>query len=315
MKKVIVTTTIHPPTEAIQKFDQLKDWTLVVAGDLKTPTDYHLEQGIYISPTDQEAYHKELSDLIGWNSHARRNFALLWAKDLGADVIAIVDDDNIPMENWGKELRLDREVETNFYETDIEAFDPVGATNYPNLWHRGFPPELIHKRDYSKKSRKKVRVDIQADFWNGDPDVDALCRMRYAPNCVFDPACFPIASNRPSPFNSQNIFITKEILPKCFFLPHITPLGRMSDIWISYHLQSLGFQVVYFEPSVYQDRNEHDVVTDLNDEMLGYEKCLELVSEVNNGTYQKEFFWPERTLRAYEVFRQEASHIRSEASI
>ena len=33
MKKVIVTTTINPPTEAITRFDQLEDWQLVVVGD------------------------------------------------------------------------------------------------------------------------------------------------------------------------------------------------------------------------------------------------------------------------------------------
>jgi len=42
-----------------------------------------------------------------------------------------------------------------------------------------------------------------ADFWNGDPDIDAICRMEHAPVCEFDEACFPIASNNPVPFNSQ----------------------------------------------------------------------------------------------------------------
>jgi hypothetical protein len=45
MRKIIVTTTINPPTEAILKFDAMEDWDLVVIGDLKTPKDYALKRG------------------------------------------------------------------------------------------------------------------------------------------------------------------------------------------------------------------------------------------------------------------------------
>ena len=44
MKKVIVTTTINKPTIAIKKFDEMKDWTLIVVGDLKTPKNYKLKR-------------------------------------------------------------------------------------------------------------------------------------------------------------------------------------------------------------------------------------------------------------------------------
>ena len=39
VNKVIVTTTINPPTEAILKYDAMPGWDLVVMGDLKTPAD------------------------------------------------------------------------------------------------------------------------------------------------------------------------------------------------------------------------------------------------------------------------------------
>ncbi|HZZ21643.1 MAG TPA: hypothetical protein VFE60_03265, partial [Roseiarcus sp.] len=96
MKKVIVTTTINPPTKAIHKFDSTPDWELVVIGDLKTPKDYSLKRGAYYSPESQEKYDKALSDAIGWNCIQRRNLGLLIAHDMGAEVVAIVDDDNIP---------------------------------------------------------------------------------------------------------------------------------------------------------------------------------------------------------------------------
>jgi len=72
MKKVIVTTTINPPTEAIRRFQSMKDWDLVVIGDKKTPPDYKLERGTYVTPEMQEKYDKPLSDAIGWNCIQRR---------------------------------------------------------------------------------------------------------------------------------------------------------------------------------------------------------------------------------------------------
>lgn len=56
MKKVIVTTTINPPTQAIERFQAMPDWDLVVIGDLKTPADYHLDRGVYVSPAEQAKY-------------------------------------------------------------------------------------------------------------------------------------------------------------------------------------------------------------------------------------------------------------------
>lgn len=136
MRKVIVTTTINPPTDAIRRFEAMTDWEIVVVGDLKTPPDYRLERGIYLDPASQEKYDKVLSDTIGWHCVERRNFGLLLARDMKADIVALVDDDNIPLPNWGRDLLLDREVEVNFYETDLPAFDPVGATNHPELASR-----------------------------------------------------------------------------------------------------------------------------------------------------------------------------------
>src|SRR5580704_17558783 len=123
MKKVIVTTTINPPTEAIEKFDAMSDWSLIVIGDQKTPKNYKLKRGVYLGPGEQEKYDKDLSDAIGWNCIQRRNIGFLIAYDLGAEVIATVDDDNIPLPGWGADLMLGSEVETHFYETDLPAFD------------------------------------------------------------------------------------------------------------------------------------------------------------------------------------------------
>ncbi len=302
MKKVICTTTIHPVTEAIRKFEAMPDWDLVIAGDLKTPADYasHLTRGIYLSPAWQEAYDKHLSDAIGWNCIQRRNFALLKAYEMGADVVAVVDDDNIPYDFWGKDLSIGKPTEVNFYTTDAPAFDPVGATNHRSLWHRGFPLQLIPERDYSQVMRKEMVPDVQADFWNGDPDVDAVCRMEHRPQCSFDDACFPFATGTLSPFNSQNTFISAKWLKDYFLFPHI---GRMDDIWAAYYIEAKGAQVMYQRPSVFQLRNEHDPVKDMKMEYHGYENNLSLVKVLKQDPEAIRNFLPAQSVEAFERYR------------
>src|ERR1700728_2691658 len=101
MKKVIVTTTINAPTKAIRLFDAMTDWELVVIGDLKT-ADYRLVRRQYVGRDCQTKYDPALADAIGWNRIQRRNFGVLIACHLGADVIPLVDDDNIRLPRWGE---------------------------------------------------------------------------------------------------------------------------------------------------------------------------------------------------------------------
>ncbi len=110
MKKIIATTTINPPTEALLKYASMPDWHVIVAGDLRTPHELYnnLENVTYLTPEKQENDYPVLSELIGWRCIQRRNFAILEAYKQGADIIAIIDDDNIPYEGWGEDLMVDQ---------------------------------------------------------------------------------------------------------------------------------------------------------------------------------------------------------------
>lgn len=300
MKKVIVCTTINPPTKAIEKYDAMSDWFLVVVGDHKTPGNYRLKNGIYLSPDDQVKISEKLSDLIGWNCIQRRNFGLLYAYNLGADVICTVDDDNIPLDNWGEELFINSKLTLKQFNTKEVAFDPIGATNYKNLWHRGFPLELIPNRGYDDSSDIEIIPDIQADFWNGDPDIDAICRLEHKPECDFNSSCFPFTSNKLSPFNSQNTFINRKVAIDYFLFPHV---GRMDDIWAAYYVLSKGNKVVYNKATVYQDRNIHNLIEDMKKEYIGYENNLSLVKDLYNDSEKILKYLPERSITAWNVYR------------
>ena len=302
MKKFIISTTINSPTKAINKFDNLKDWTLIVAGDLKTPSSYNLKNGIYIGPKDQEKISKKLSDLIGWNCIQRRNFAIILAYKMGADIIASIDDDNIPLSNWNKNLVIDKKIRANKYITNEEAFDPISVTNYKNLWHRGFPLQILKNKNKKKKIKKiNSYFDIQADFWNGDPDIDAICRMEHAPECKFKSSVFPFTSNKYSPFNSQNTYLKRKIIKHYFLFPHI---GRMDDIWASYYVEAKGFKVLYNKPSVYQQRNIHDLTKDMKKEYIGYEHNLSLIRALKKNPNNIKKFLPKKSWMAFKLYQE-----------
>lgn len=297
MKKIIVTTTINSPTKAIIAFDAMKDYELIVIGDKKTPTDFKISNGLYISPEDQEKKFKNLSDLLGWNCIQRRNIGFLFALEMGADIIATIDDDNIPMTDWGKDLMIGKTITTKSYEVNEVVFDPIGATNYPSFWHRGFPIQLISNRKYCDIKTKSITPKIQADFWNGDPDIDAICRILYKPNCIFDEAFFPFTTNSFTPFNSQNTFIHKSLMPYYFMFPGI---GRMDDIWGAYFVQALtNERPIFNRASVFQERNLHDLTQDFTNEIIGYEKTLPMLCELKSNPYNIYKYLPGRAVASY----------------
>ena len=302
MKKYIISTTINPPTKAIKKFDNLKGWNLIVSGDLKTPSNYKLKNGVYLSPKDQEKISKKLSDLIGWNCIQRRNFAMILAFKKGAEIIATVDDDNIPLSNWEENLIIDKKIKVKKYITKEEAFDPISVTNHNHLWHRGFPLQILKNKNKKKKIIEiNSNFDIQADFWNGDPDIDAICRMEYAPECNFKKSVFPFTSNKPSPFNSQNTFLKREVIRHYFLFPHI---GRMDDIWASYYVEAKGYKVLYNKPSVYQRRNLHDLTKDMKKEFIGYENNLNLIRRLNKSPNNIKDFLPTKSWQAFKLYQR-----------
>lgn len=300
MEKYIVCTTINQPTPAIEKYDGLVGWKLIVVGDQKTPEPYKLKNGIYLSPRDQEKISQPLSDLIGWNCIQRRNLGMLFAFNSGADLVATVDDDNIPLENWGTEILIDKPITLKEYHVNECVFDPIGATSYTHLWHRGFPLELISDRSYEKHKESIIVPKIQADFWNGDPDIDAFCRLEHKPVCKFKDSDFPFTSNKLSPFNSQNTFLSRDIASDYFLFPHV---GRMDDIWASYYVQSLGNRVIYNRASVFQDRNEHNLIEDLRREYLGYENNLALVKDLISNPESIRNYLPKRSIDAWTTYR------------
>ncbi len=296
----IATTTINKPTKALKIFAKNKNCKLIVALDKKSK-DFKLKNAIILSPNYQEKKWPKLSKLIGWNCIQRRNFAILEAYDRGAKVIALIDDDNIPYDNWFKNIYVNKEIRCSEIKTNKKIFDPVGYTNHSNLWHRGIPLELVNNRTYNTKKKVVFKPDIQANFWNGDPDIDAVCRMLFKPECKFTKTKFPFFSKKISPFNSQNTLISRNVIKDYFLYPHV---GRMDDIWASFYVTSKKYKVVYNEPTVYQERNVHNLIKDFKDEYIGYVNSLNLVENLYKDPENIYFFLPKKSSLAFDEWRK-----------
>lgn len=319
MKKVtIVTTTINYPTTATIKFCELlktrPGFDFVIVGDTKTPHDEYrkleskYENFKYLSPDEQDSLYPELSQIIGWKTIQRRNIGYVYAYQNGCDVLATVDDDNIPYDNWGENIYVGEEVSYDRYEPigihaelgSIKVFDPLSVTRDNYVWHRGYPIQYLQKRhevEYRGKSTKRILV--QANLWDGDPDIDAMARLTHKPCVRYDDVTGPYGSTSIAPFNSQNTFIAREAIPYYAVLPFV---GRMDDIWGAYILQShFPNCVVYDVATVYQDRNPQDLVTNLENEVIGYRNTLDFI---NLRTNYEELL-PANTLEFWKAYQKQ----------
>jgi len=300
-EKFIVTTTISSPTKAIDLFSKKKDWNLIVVGDLKTPHgDYQNIDCIYLHPDTQQSNYPDLSNIIGWNTIQRRNIGFIEAYKRGAQIVATVDDDNIPYDDWGSDLYVGKTINVSCYSNDGEVFDPLSIVG--EVWHRGFPPQLLDKRNVHYDGETKRRVLVQADLWDGDPDVDAIARLVYRPKVKYD-IQKPYCSNTIAPFNSQNTFLAREILPYYAVFPFV---GRMCDIWGGLFLQTLFPNcVVYNRASVFHDRHIHNLIADMEGEMIGYKKTLSLIRQWKRfTTLICPIGTPKKTMDFYQEYRK-----------
>lgn len=300
MKKFIVTTTINSPTKSVKKFSIKSDWTLIVVGDKKTPhSEYENLNCIYLHPDYLEKRYSNLVDLVGWNTCDIRNYGYIEAYHNGADVIASIDDDNIPYDDWGTDLFVNEEIICDLYSPKNQnVFDPLSITRNNEIWHRGFPVEFLNARhNVEYKGKVKRKVLIQADLWDGNPDIDAIARITFTPSVKYDEITQPYCSDVISPFNTQNTFISRDAFPYFCALPGV---GRMNDIWGAYIFQLYcPNSLIYNRASVFQDRNPHDLTKDLEDEILGYKYTHKLTQDLQNYSN----YLPENTNKFYSIYQ------------
>lgn len=289
-KKAVILTSIQSPTAAVRLFAGLKNWTVLVVGDVKTPRDWHCPGGRFVSFAEQQSLPFKIAKTLPKNHYARKMIGYLIAARDGAELLAESDDDNLPEDNWSfPEL-------TGSYQHLQSSGDVVNIyslfSDQP-IWPRGFPltritaPESIIDPD--TLTIQPVRVGVWQALVDGEPDVDAIYRLTSNRYCRFvrrPPVVLPQGTF--SPFNSQNTAFRRELLP-LMYLPGLVNF-RVTDILRSYVAQPVmwaaGYRLGFLSPTVRQQRNAHDLQDDFLSELPLYtevERILELVRDGIRG--------------------------------
>lgn len=297
MKVTITTTTIHVPyliedyIKDVIKYNRQDYVDFVITGDKKTPAQakeycqklqekYNIPV-LFMDVDDQNAYMEKyplLKGYLPWGCIQRRQVAILKAYEQGSDIIVLIDDDNyIACEDYvGHHLNLGKTVDmetvsspTGWYNICEDLQDRQNRKFYP----RGYSwADRINEVKDITRSNQKIRTVVNAGFWLGDPDIDAVTRLAAPIDVISYKKDYNYALEKGtfSPFNSQNTAIHRDMVPVYFLVPDI---GRFDDIWSSYIVERvaghLGDYVSYGQPLVKQIRNDHDYWVDAYAEEMG----------------------------------------------
>jgi hypothetical protein len=274
-KLALVVTSIAEPNPVLQKLArgcQAHGHEFIIIGDAASPANFQLEGCRFYGLAEQSETGLTMAPLCPLKHYARKNLGYLLALRDGATMILETDDDNIPYETFWKARVRRQSVSTlskhgwvNVYRYFSEA----------NLWPRGFP--LDHVKDelpaFESLSIEENDCPIQQGLVNENPDVDAIYWLVSSlPQSFREHGRVALAEGSWCPFNSQNTCWWREAFP-LLYLPAYCSF-RMTDIWRSFVAQRIAWannwSVLFHEPNVWHQRNEHNLMRDFRQEVPGY---------------------------------------------
>lgn len=287
---VSVITTIQEPTRCVEQLvAKLFECggQLVVAGDTKGPTSFNSSAVHwpveFLDIKDQESAGFAITKDLPTKHYARKNVAYLQAIRNGADCIYETDDDNAPNEHWAERSEV---VESARHVTKPGWNNVYRYFSEENIWPRGLPLDEIVKPTPPTESKDvAIRCPIQQGLVNGSPDVDAIWRLVMDKPFNFEdrPSVF-LPPGTWCPFNTQSTWWWPIAYP-LLYVPSYCSF-RMCDIWKSFVAQrclwAMELGIVFHSAEVIQDRNDHDLQRDFDDEVPGYTQNRR-IAEVLSG--------------------------------
>lgn len=282
-KPTIVVTTIQAPTPSMEAWSR-KNLPIIVVGDRKGPSDYPLKNVIFrpFDPVRLSMF--SLEHDLPCDNYARKNLGYLLAMQQGAPCIYETDDDNAPTFSWKpRNLRTPDNTHlvgfsssfwVNVYRRFVKQSEVV--------WPRGLPLTEIHNSGevLVRGCARNSCCPIQQGLANSSPDVDAIWRLTQDRPVIFDSSAAPVILNSGSwcPFNSQSTWWWPEAYPLMYLPSHCS--FRMTDIWRSFVAQrclwSMLRCVIFHPAEVVQERNQHNLMKDFEQEVPGYLRNAEM---------------------------------------
>lgn len=275
MKCSVVITSISAPNQVLESYAKgcrENGFDFIVIGDSRSPADFELDGCDFYSLDRQRKLNFSYVALCPEKNYARKNIGYLLAMAAGAEKIRETDDDNLPyLGFWEDSERLHTE----------PVVDGVGWINVYRwfsealIWPRGLPLTEVQRilPDYAELPRRLCDCPIQQGLADENPDVDAIYRLLLPlPQNFRTDRRVIVGGKAICPFNSQNTTWHREAFP-LMYLPSFCSF-RMTDIWRSLIAQRIasenGWGILFHEPTVSQQRNEHDLMEDFSDEVSGY---------------------------------------------
>lgn len=246
------------------------DMPFFVIGDTKSPADFSLDGCEFFSYEAQLELKYKIAGLCPTRHYARKNIGYLLAMETGADFIVETDDDNMPSAEFYTPLPVSASVAT------LEGCGWVNVYRYYTdqlIWPRGLPLDAIQQPLPEPGPAREVAVPIQQGLADDNPDVDAIYRLTLPLPFTFERKLrVALGAGAWCPYNSQNTIYYRQAFP-LLYLPAYCSF-RMTDIWRSFVAQRIawanGWSILFREATVVQDRNDHSLIKDFEDEISGY---------------------------------------------
>ena len=286
-KSLVITSIAADTLEVLHTYArecQSRNISFIMIGDTKSPQKFHIDGCDFWSVDRQLTLDSKFAKLCPTRHYARKNIGYIIALQNGTEEIVETDDDNLPRaEFWQPKSKT-------VSAHDIKEQGWVNVYNYFSdkfIWPRGLPLEELQKPSapLSDFPIKDILCPIQQGLADENPDVDAVYRLTYPLPLDFKKGMnIALGNNAWSPFNSQNTYWYKEAFP-LLYLPAYCSF-RMTDIWRSYVAQRIawanGWSVLFHEATVWQERNQHNLLKDFEDEIPGYLNNYKICQELGN---------------------------------
>jgi hypothetical protein len=271
----LIVTTINEPTDAVRELAAgclRLGLDFYVIGDKKSPRKFFCEGVTYFDLKRQLASDLIYAHTCPTGHYARKNIGYLLAIAAGAKKIIETDDDNFPLPNFWTERKSRLTVPSVRKTGWLNVYKYFSSSL---IWPRGLPLNEVNAAipDYEKLVTELNYCPIQQGLANNNPDVDAIYRLLLPlPQSFLTDRKISLKNGVWCPFNSQNTTWWNESFP-LLYLPAYCSF-RMTDIWRSFVAQRIAWEadwaILFHEPSVYQERNEHNLMRDFSDEIEGY---------------------------------------------
>lgn len=318
MKIAVVTTTINVPTvlELYVKYAP-SGVKFFVAGDLKTPLEtmrfcLPFPNVLYYAPDEQARW--KSSEIIGWNTDSRRNFAVLEALQWGADLIISIDDDMIPYPSFFTCFeRLFAETWSGLQFGAPGCWFDHGQMTIPPAPARGMPYAVSGYTDVSHVH--DVTIGAAQGIILGVPDTDADTAISHGPfiGGVSDVLRYGFVTHPQtySVFNSQVTAFRRELAPG--FAQFYGEQQRNTDIFASLFMRGLmrdlGWYTHYGLPMAYHNRTVRDLSKDLQAEKWGVENIEAFAKELDDSLwhYSKSKVLSDKTKQMYDLWFEDCA--------